>query len=139
MKKVNEMIFLDTSFIVSYYNIGDENHNKALKVMEDLKKGLYGDVVISDYIFDESATIIYYKLKDLNKTIRICEILKKLIEYDVDRIIFEESWNIFANQKNSKFSFTDCSILALMAKNKIINLATFDKEFQKINWLKILC
>lgn len=133
-----KMIFLDASFIVSYYNTRDDNHEKAKEIMSNIANGLYGDAIISDYIFDESATIILYKLKDLSKTIKICKTLKELIGLNINEDIFEECWNIFINQKNNLFSFTDCSIIAAMRKNKIPYLATFDKEFEKINWIKVI-
>ena len=58
------MIILDTSFIVSYYNTADENHNKAIEIMDGLKSMKYGDLYITDYIFDESMTVIFVRLKN---------------------------------------------------------------------------
>jgi len=33
------MIFLDTSFIIAYYNIRDQNHDKAKIIMEKILNG----------------------------------------------------------------------------------------------------
>ena len=64
------MIILDTSFIVSYYNLADDNHNGALEIMNKiLKENL--NVCISDFIFSECATVLLAKLKDLNKVVEI--------------------------------------------------------------------
>jgi len=35
------MILLDSSLIVSYSNLVDENHEKALRVVRDIAKGKY--------------------------------------------------------------------------------------------------
>ncbi|MGC8547363.1 MAG: hypothetical protein ACP5MU_06920, partial [Thermoplasmata archaeon] len=47
----------------------------------------------------------------------------------VDNNTFDASWNRFRNQTDTKFSFTDCTILELVEINHIDKLATFDKEF----------
>ena len=84
------MIFLDTSFIISFYNEEDDNHKKAWKIMEDLIKDKYGDVVISDYIFNECATVLYLKLKDLKKTTLICETIKQIEIFRVSKGLFDQ-------------------------------------------------
>lgn len=132
------MIFLDTSFIVSFYNEGDENHMKAIEIMYELIKDKYGDVAINDYIFNECATVLFARLKNLEKTVIICERIKKIRIFRVDEKLFEESWQIFKNQKNTKLSFTDCSILAIMKKEGIKNIVTFDGDFLKVDGVNVI-
>ena len=36
------------------------------------------------------------------------------------------------------FSFTDCTTLALMEKENIKNIATFDKDFKKIKEINVI-
>ena len=43
------MIILDTSFIVSYYNVRDENHLKAAELMEGIADLRFGPIHITDY------------------------------------------------------------------------------------------
>jgi len=132
------MIFLDTSFLISFYNEKDENHARAWEIMHSLIEGKYSDVCISDYIFDECATVIFMRLKDLEKTIVICEAIKKVTSYDIEKEVFDQAWEIFKNQKNTKFSFTDCTIIALMKEKGIKKLATFDKDFKKVKEIKVI-
>ena len=127
-----KMIILDTSFLISFYNSRDNNHNKSWKVMEELIAEKHGEICITDYIFDECATVLFSRLKDLEKAVMICESIKKVKCFKIEDTLFEEAWQIFKNQKNSKFSFTDCTILSLMKEMKINSIATFDKEFEKI-------
>jgi len=136
---IAKMIFLDTSFLVAFYNKDDYHYNKAIKIMQELVKGKYGDVAISDYIFNECVTVLFSRLRDLQKTIMVCENIKKIKIFKIDEDVFEESWEIFKNQKeNTQLSFTDCSILALMKRNNIKTLATFDDDFLKIKDIDVI-
>jgi len=131
------MIILDTSFIVSYYNLADDNHNGALEIMNKiLKENL--NVCISDFIFSECATVLLAKLKDLNKVVEICEKIKKIDIIRVDENLFEETWDIFKKQEKAKLSFIDCSIIALSKLKEIEKVATFDQELMKIKEIDIL-
>ena len=131
------MIFLDTSFIVSYYNESDENHHEAKKVMKYILDN-FENVGISDYVFNECATVLFYRLKDLDKVAEICSVLMKIIKFRINESVFVKTWDIFINQKDTKFSFTDCSILAVIDRYKVKNLVTFDKDFKKMKGLGVI-
>ena len=132
------MIILDTSFLVSFYNIKDNNHTKAWNIMKELITEKYGDIAITDYVFDECATVLFSRLKDLRKTLIICESIKKATQFKIHDKLFENAWEIFKKQENTKLSFTDCTILALMKEEEIEHIATFDKDFQKIKDINVI-
>ncbi|MBI2583609.1 MAG: type II toxin-antitoxin system VapC family toxin [Candidatus Aenigmarchaeota archaeon] len=133
------MIFLDTSFIVGYKIENDEHHENAKEAMKRISEGIYGRPVISDYIFDEAVTVIFGKSKKLLLGIETGEQLRNSVEIlKIDDFLFEETWEIFKRQKNTNFSFTDCTILSLMKKMKIINLATFDEKFKEIKEINVI-
>lgn len=133
------MIILDTSFIASFYNIRDENHKKATEIMREIVKGKYGPLYITDYIFDESVTIIFIRLKNLDRTIEIGETLRKSTEIiDVEKLSFEHAWKFFKEQEGTKFSFTDCTTISVMQSRNIKSIATFDKDFQKIKEINVV-
>lgn len=133
------MIILDTSFIVSFYNVRDENHLKARNLMPDIIKGKFGSLHISDYIFDETMTVIFIRLKNLRKTVEIGECLRrsaKLLE--VGSANFEEAWKMFKKQKDTDLSFTDCTTVSLMKRMGIKNIATFDEDFVRVKGINII-
>jgi len=133
------MIFLDSSFVISLAVETDQNHERALEVQEKVLKNEFGSVVLSDYVFDEVITIIFGKTKNIDKTIFVGENLKNsLTTVHINHDLFEESWKLFKNQKNTKFSFTDCSILAVMEKENIKNIATFDGDFKKVKGINVV-
>lgn len=133
------MIILDTSFIVAFYNTRDENHQKAVGLMQDIINGKYGRLYVTDYIFDEIVTVIFIRLKNLSKTVKIGEIIKKSTELlEVERPDFENAWEFFKKQKMTTFSFTDCTTLEIMKRKDINNIATFDKDFKKIKEVNVI-
>lgn len=131
------MIILDSSFIISYRIENDENHERAVKIMIDIAEGNYGIPLISDYVFDEIITVIFNKA-GFSSAVDLGDVLITAPNiYYIDKELFENSWEIFKNQK-TKLSFTDCSILAIMEKESIKNIATFDKDFLKIKDIKVV-
>jgi predicted nucleic acid-binding protein len=133
------MILLDTSFIVAFYNTRDENHQKAVRVMEEIVKEKYGEVLITDYIFDESITVIFIRLKSLSKAVKIGEAIIKSAEIvEIGKSLFDKAWKMFKRQKKTKFSFTDCTTIAVMEDKSIKNIATFDEDFKKIKWINVV-
>lgn len=133
------MIILDSSFIIAYKVEDDEHHGKALKIAKEIATGKFGYPVISDYIFDESVTVVYKKIQGLKVAIDLGNDLIREIEMlTIDGELFEQSWQIFKQQKDTKFSFTDCTILALMKKKEIKNITTFDKDFEKIKEINVI-
>lgn len=132
------MIFLDSSFIIGYYNRNDEHNERAVKIMKDIIAGKYGNPVISDYIFDEIMTVLFNKL-NLKTSIKIGDNILNVFDWFVlDENLFLNSFEIFKNQKNTKLSFTDCSNLILMESKDIKNIATFDEDFLKIDGINII-
>lgn len=134
------MIVLDTSLVVAYFNNRDDNHTRAEKIIEDIIKGRYGRTAyITDYIFDEVATVSFIRLKNLDQVVKIGKTLlnaTKIIEINKD--CFDNAWDIFCTQKNTHLSFTDCATISAMQQNSIENLATFDKDFTKINEIRVV-
>lgn len=133
------MILLDTSFLIAYEVDTDSNHERAVSLRERITREEFGPLIISDYIFDEILTVTFSKTKNLEKTIiigmelRNSSILIKLNDKD-----FEETWELFKKQKNTKFSFTDSSNVALMKRMGIKNIATFDEDFKKIKEINVI-
>ena len=133
------MIFLDSSFLVSLEVETDQNHEKAVKIRDEIIEGKFSKIIISDYIFDETITVTFSKTKELQKAVLVGTNLRESVEIiKIDEEIFNSAWNLFKNQKETMFSFTDCTTLALMEKENIKNIATFDKDFKKIKEINVI-
>lgn len=132
------MILLDTSFLVSNYNKRENNNLKASTTMKDILEDKYGEPAITDYIFDETATVILSRTGDIKRTIAVLNEIKNLKIIPMSKDIFDDTLEIFKQQINTFLSFTDCSNLAIMRKYNINYLATFDKGFNKIDNLSVI-
>jgi len=106
--------------------------------MEKIRLNNYGEAFLTDFIFDETLTVLLSKIKDKNRLISIGEILKMKIKERISEDLFERSWKIFKEQNKTSFSFTDCSIIAVINKTNTSYLATFDEEFKSIEGISII-
>lgn len=133
------MILLDSSFIVAYKVEDDQHYLEAESLIKKINSGMYGPILISDYIFDEVITVLFNRTKKLQIAIEGGEELRRAVQMiKIDDKLFEEAWEVFKQQKNTKLSFTDCTILVLMKKRGIKNIATFDEDFKKIIGVNVI-
>ncbi|MAE49609.1 hypothetical protein CMI48_02155 [Candidatus Pacearchaeota archaeon] len=132
------MIFLDSSFLIGYKIENDHHHERALKIMKDISSGTYGEAVFSDYVFDETLTVVFGKSKILQEAVSLGDqLLSSALLLRVDESVFQETFDLFREQK-TKLSFTDCSIVALMRSHGVKRVATFDEEFQKVEGIEVV-
>jgi len=133
------MIFLDSSFLIAYKIENDSHHAEAKKIMSEIVSGNHGRVFISDYIFDETITVVFARSRKLSEASDLGEKIEKSIKMlKIDEKNFNDAWEIFKNQKNTNLSFTDCSSISIMKNNDIKNIATFDKAFTKIKDINVI-
>lgn len=136
---MDNLIFLDTSFIIACKIENDHHHERSFLILEKIGNGEIGTPVISDYIFDEVVSVMLRKTKDLLLAEDLGVILKSSMRIiNITEEIFESAWQIFKEQKDTKFSFTDCTVLALMKEKSIKNLATFDKDFKRVKEINVI-
>lgn len=123
------MIFLDSSFLVAYTVDGDSNHSKAIELMRGIVDSVHGPPVISDYVFDETVTVVFLRTRELQMAKSVGEaMLRAFRMLRVDGQAFRDAWKRFRSQKGTKYSFTDCATVELMLQNGVNNIATFDEE-----------
>lgn len=117
----------------------DSNHEKAVLLMEEIIKGKYGSAITSEYIFDETVTVILVRSKSLESAAMSGEMIKKyMLILEVSSSVFEDSWDRFQRQQTTKFRFTDCTTLELVEANHVENLATFDRELTNSDIFKVV-
>ena len=133
------MIFIDTSLLVAFVVAKDTNHEKSVSIMEEIVGGKHGQAITSEYVFDETVTVVLVRSKSLYLASKTGDLIKESMPVlEVGNNIFEASWTRFRNQKDTKFSFTDCTILEVVESNHIDKLATFDREFKYSKSFKVV-
>ncbi|MFH1358267.1 MAG: PIN domain-containing protein [archaeon] len=132
------MILFDANFLIAYFNDDDVHHKKAVELSEKIRD--YSDnFIVLDHIFDEVIGVCLRLLKDINKVKIIGnDIISTIGVTHINEDTFNKAWEVFSNQKQTKFSFTDCIIIAYMDIYKIRDLITFDKEFLNIKSINVV-
>jgi predicted nucleic acid-binding protein len=90
-------------------------------------------LITSDYVLDESYTIIRHRAGhpiavQFGDALRESQLIQ--IEYVTPEII-KGAWKLFKTFADHDFSFTDCTIFALMERLHINTAFTFDTHFKE--------
>ncbi|MBS3068475.1 type II toxin-antitoxin system VapC family toxin [Candidatus Micrarchaeota archaeon] len=127
-------VLLDTSYLLAFYSLDDDNNNSATELAKEITEGTFGTSSISDYIFDEAITLLKKHVGHKRANEIGDYFLNSSSFYRVDQQVFAASWSL--SKKFERLSFTDCSNIALMKHYNIDYLATFDSGFDGI--IKVL-
>lgn len=133
-------MILDTSFLLALNNKSDINHAKSQSMKRRVQEEEFGQIYISDYIFDEFMTLLMARAVSGQKVISIGDTLlsdQKMKILEVNMEIFFQSWELF--KKFKKLSFTDCTSIILCREFDIKNIASFDSDFDRIKEIKRIC
>ena len=127
-----EKLFVDSSGWVAFFVANDKNHEKAIKIFEDLKKSKM-DVYTSDYIIDETITTILAR-GNHNQSVFAGE---ALFASEIIKIVyvgpnyFQKAWDLYKKYKDKEFSFTDVTSFIIMKSFNIGKAFSFDQEFEQ--------
>lgn len=131
-------IFLDTGFYFALLAIKDTNHSRAQFLLNELSEGIYGQIYTSDFVFNESMTLINVRTKGERKD--LLEKMKSLFlgEGPIAKMIKIESQlfdeiadlQIKTTKKEDPISFTDCSNIVLCQKRKLPMIISFDEHYK---------
>lgn len=126
---------------MAYFNKKDENHDRALSTMKEIAEGKYGLAFTSDYVFDETITVILLRTKNITHAIRagafilgeIKEIPHFIHLIQINSKLFNMIWQSFKADKFKKqLSFTDYSSIITVKNYNINYIASFDSDFDGI-------
>lgn len=122
------MYFLDTTFIVALFVSNDEWHSQALQVYEKIKNH---KLVISKLVIAETVTVLKNKLetKDIMEIYRNFPNFFHILE---DTAWYDDAMVEFVKY-DSTISFFDAMYVALMKKEDIGEIVSFDSDFDKID------
>ena len=117
-------IFTDTSAWYAYIDKSDKNHMAAVELVKTLKHPL----ITSNYIFDETLTLIKLRMghevaANLGQKLWNQEVtgLVRITKQDESR-----AWKTFIKYNDKAFSFTDCTSFVIMERLKINTAFAFD-------------
>ena len=133
------MIFIDTSAFYALEVSTDKNHSKARAFLKELRENKYGRLITSDYVLDETYTLLRIG-KNSDVAVNFLRKVLKSQSIDiiwVDEVIFKEGVNYAKRFKNLRISFTDCISFTIMKLMNIKTAFTFDEHFKKAGFFMV--
>ena len=130
----NNKYLIDTSALLSMLYKRDASHKQAQKISQSLNKDRQKVAVITDYILDETLTLIkdrvgHREAVKFGKLVFSAQTKLKLV-YLSNKLI-RKAFELFVRYSDKGFSFTDCASFAVMQHYKITQAFTFDKHFEQ--------
>jgi hypothetical protein len=125
-------IFIDTGIFIALRNADDEQHQRSKELMKKALKAEYGRIYTSDYIIDEAVTTALVRTRRQDLAVDVGKYIlesPRITKLWTTREIFELAWQKFKALKDKPLSFTDCTTLAHIQKNKIKQILSFDSDF----------
>ena len=128
---MKQKIFIDTSFLCALYNPEDALYQKANEIKQVLKGFL---PTLSNFILIETYTILAQRVSkefavEFGKRVRSRH---PYTIFWIDRELEDEVWRTFTSIKDKNFSYVDASILAVIQKEGISHLLSFDHAFKRL-------
>ena len=133
----NKMIFVDASLFLAYYGTKDVLHKNAKELWPKIESDVYGPTFTSDYVFNEVVGVVRRKVGKEAACILGNQIKETTVIVNIDNHMFEESWRLF-NKTETELSLVDCSSIIVCTLAKTKHIATFDKEFKKIEEIEVV-
>lgn len=130
-------LFIDADAFVAIQNKKDTNHAKALEISNHVFR-LKLRLITSDPAFGEAITVISQKA-NLEKAVNFAEnILVSSIEIvEVDTVLRREGLEIFKKQTSKNTRFTDCINMAILQRERLREIFSFDSDYKKSGFLRI--
>ncbi|MCW3999893.1 MAG: type II toxin-antitoxin system VapC family toxin [Candidatus Bathyarchaeota archaeon] len=133
------MIFVDTSAWYALEVEDEINHRNARKFLSDIATGQHGVAITTDYVLDETLTLLQSR-KGLPAALEFIDKIRKSKSvriFWVSESLFDKALSIFRKTSESKWSFTDCTSFALMADLAITEAFTLDSHFEQAGFHKL--
>lgn len=128
---MNQRLFVDTNYFCALHNKKDSLHDKAKSIAKSLQQF---SLVVSNFILLETYTILSQRVSKeyaikFHRT-KVAQNFYQIIW--IDKQFEKEIWSLFVSIKDKNFSYVDASILAVMEKEKIHHLLSFDTSFKNL-------
>jgi predicted nucleic acid-binding protein len=127
------MIFVDTGAWYALESPDDRNHRPAAAFLRELSKGRLGAMVTTDYVLDETLTLLSLRFGAAAATIFLAKI-RESESVDVVWVgeqAFWEAAKLLEERPDKKWSFTDCTSFVAMRSLNVDSAFTFDDNFQQ--------
>ena len=123
------MIFLDASYVIGLYVENEQWHEQAVKIFEDVEEK--GEKIISNLVIEEIVTAIGKKVDPKASKEIYNHILNNYNVINENRQIYNTALDIFVKH-GATLSLTDSVSVEIMKEKNIHEIASFDKDFDRV-------
>jgi predicted nucleic acid-binding protein len=133
------VLILDSSFLIAYHNKNDVHHPAASRIMEDLLSGKFDGALLLEYVFLEVVTVLLAR-RGLGVATSVATTLLQAreVEFVPCSDLFADTLETFRTQKKTTLSFTDAAIITLAKLRKESYVATFDRDFRRVEGISVV-
>ena len=131
---MKDRVFIDTSAFFAIMVESDKNHKTALEIFDRIS--LNYSPCTGEPVLSETFTLLKRKF-GIYAAIEFGNIIlpsTHLNIFYIDGDIFDKSWGIFIKYKDQDFSFVDCLSFAILKKENINKVFSFDKHFNYMGY-----
>ena len=134
------MIFVDTSAWLAISDVRDGNHTRAREVQRDLVTGKAGRLITTDYILDETLTLMRKRtgLDGARRFLAGLETSRSVQVIWVGQELFQSAKAAFLDQGTRSWSFTDCTSFVTMRELGITTAFAFDHHFRQFGTVSVV-
>ena len=127
-------VLIDTGAFMAYRNTKDVHHEKADRLIRRALKGEFSTIYTTDHIYDEALTLAVVRTGNKSIATDISNvILSPRIEMVIiDKNILGQATTIFFKLFDKRISFTDATTMAVMHRDGIDKIITFDAHFKGV-------
>lgn len=132
-------VFIDTGVFYAHHDRDASRHETATTAMQTLVSGQYGELYTSEYVYDETVTLIRTRTGRFDDAKVVGDRIRGTDPYPgaitvlhVSKALFERTIETFERYSDHSLSFTDASTIALVDYNDIDHLLSFDDDFDGI-------
>ncbi len=123
-------VFVNTSGWLALYNPNDSNHAAAKDLWEDLRERPIR-LVTTDYVLDQTFTALkvfgsLHAAQAFNELVKNSMLIRLFM---ADSVIFDRAWNVFIEDEQPHWTFTDCINYAVVQYLGVSEVFTFDPGF----------
>jgi predicted nucleic acid-binding protein len=133
------VLILDSSFLIAYHNKNDVHHPAASRIMEDLVSGKFGGALLLEYVFLEVVTVLLAR-RGLAVATSVADTLLQAreVEFVPCSDLFGATLETFRAQRKTTLSFTDAALVTFARLQKESPIATFDRDFRRVEGISVV-
>ncbi len=132
-------VLVDTGVLYAEHDTDASRHDSAVRALEAVYDGAFGQPYISDYIYDEAVTLTLVRGDSIQAATRLGDRLRGIDPYPktyellhVSAAAFDDAVSTFERYDDQHLSFTDASTVALCARHGIDDVLSYDDDFDGV-------